>query len=209
MMMTTKSLPPKTNKHRAMHFCVFMSSPRAVQTLLEYSFAIILHQPSLHPLPRPPLPVWLCGCSTLALCLSKRFTVSFSYHSYSLSLQSRDMGENWPWQRRAVMVKMRHSILWERVSWLPLLLSSLLWLIRLIRWQWFCGLTCSNCDDPDGQCKDPACFYMRNSPWRNLWSVYNMFLELMVMSYRWSTNYHTKKMGVELSNALKWDDLLC
>lgn len=96
MMMTTKSLPPKTNKHRAMHFCVFMSSPRAVQTLLEYSFAIILHQPSLHPLPRPPLPVWLCGCSTLALCLSKRFTVSFSYHSYSLSLQSRDMGKNWP-----------------------------------------------------------------------------------------------------------------
>lgn len=35
-----------------------------------------------------------------------------------------------------------------------------------------------------------------------------MFPELMVMSYRWSTNYQTKKMGVELSNALKWDDLL-
>lgn len=70
MMMTTKSLPPKTNKHRAMHFCVFMSSPRAVQTLLEYSFAIILHQPSLHPLPRPPPPclaVWLLDARFMSL----------------------------------------------------------------------------------------------------------------------------------------------
>lgn len=67
-----------------------MSSPRAVQTLLEYSFAIILHQPSLHPLPRPPPSLSGCVAARRSLYVSQKDSRCPSAITRTLSPSSQE-----------------------------------------------------------------------------------------------------------------------
>lgn len=166
----------QTCTKQGIFFVFFMSTPWAVQTLFIYRGTSFYSVIFLHHLPAslPPSPPSGCVAAQSSLfvkdsrCLSTIICGLFESH------QEAWVETGWR-KRRAVIAWLRHSVLWGRVSWQPVVFSSWLWLILSAGWQWLSSLTSSGRDDPDGQCIAPA----SSSPYEE--NLLEMWKELQIM----------------------------